>query len=299
MTLLLGLDLGTTATKAILLDSERGLIAEAARPVSLHSDHPGWAEEDLAEWWANVAALTRELISIGQPDAVGVSGMVPCVVLLDAEGRAVRRSIQQNDARAIAEIKELRGELADADILRRTGSPITQQSVAPTIRWLSRHEPGALAAASTLAGSYDAVVAQLTGERSVELNWAVESGLYDLETGDWAPDVLAAIDLDPGLLPAVRRPSDIVGSVTPAAAAHTGLRAGTPVVAGSADHVASAYAAGLVNEGDLLVKLGGAGDILLTTATPVTDERLYLDMHLAPGLYLPNGCMAAFTPPQP
>jgi xylulokinase len=293
MSLLLGIDIGTTATKAVLLDDRLGLLAEAERPTTLHSDHPGWAEEDVDEWWANLAALTRQLTADRQPDAIGVSGMVPCVVLLDGDGRPLRRSIQQNDARATLEISELSRELADADILRRTGSPITQQSVAPTIRWLARHQPGALAGAVTLGGSYDVMVTRLTGERSVELNWAVESGLYDLETGAWAPDVLAAADLDAALLPPVRRPHDIVGEVTAAAAEQTGLSPGIPVVAGSADHVASAFAAGLVREGDLLVKLGGAGDILLTTSVPVTDERLYLDMHLAPDLYLPNGCMAS------
>ena len=293
MTLLLGIDIGTTATKAVLLDSERGLVAEAERPVTLHSDHPGWAEEEVLDWWANVRTLARELVSGEQPHAIGVSGMVPCVVLLDTERRPLRRSIQQNDARATVEIAELNDELAGADILQRPGSPITQQSVAPTLRWLGRHEPGILARAATIGGSYDAMVACLTGERSVELNWAVESGLYDLRTGAWAPDVLTAVDLDSSILPPVRQPAEIVGAVTDLAAEQTGLRPGTPVIAGSADHVASAFAAGLVREGDLLVKLGGAGDILLTTSTPVTDERLYLDMHLSPGLYLPNGCMAS------
>jgi len=293
VTLLLGIDVGTTATKAVLLDSELGLIAKTERPVTLHSDHPGWAEEDVDDWWANLSALTSEIVGQGQPAAIGVSGMVPCVVLFDAEGRPLRRSIQQNDARATTEIDELSSELADADILERTGNPITQQSVAPTIRWLGRHEPDTLAATATIGGSYDAMVSFLTGERSVELNWAVESGLYDVRAGAWATDVLDAVDLDASLLPPVRRPAEVVGEVTAAAAERTGLRPGTPVVAGSADHVASAFAAGLVREGDLLVKLGGAGDILLTTSSPITDERLYLDMHLLPGLYLPNGCMAA------
>ena len=293
MTLLLGVDIGTTATKAVLLDPDRGLVAEAQRPVTLFSDRPGWAEEDVEEWWANLASLSAELVGHGQPAAIGISGMVPCVVLQDAGGRPLRRSIRQDDARATVEVEELGTELADADILARTGSPVTQQSVAPTIRWLARHEPESLSAAATILGSYDAMVSRLTGERSVELNWAIESGLYDFGTRDWAPDVLAAIDLDPARLPAVRQPADIVGRVTALAAEQTGLRVGTPVIAGSADHVASAFAAGLVREGDLLVKLGGAGDILLTTSVPVTDERLYLDMHLSPGLYLPNGCMAS------
>jgi xylulokinase len=293
MSLLLGIDIGTTATKAILLDPERGLVAESERHVTLHSPHAGWAEEDVDEWWANVISLCTELAPRGEIGAVGVSGMVPCVILQDAAGRAIRRSIQQNDARAVTEIDELRTRLEGARVLERTGSAITQQSVGPTVMWLQRNEQEAWSRTRTIAGSYDTIARMLTGVPAVESNWALESGLYDLSTGTWAPDICEAAGLDPALLPPIRRPADIVGTVTAAAAAETGLRAGTPVVAGSADHVASAFAAGLVREGDLLVKLGGAGDILLTTAEPIVDWRLFLDFHLAPGLYLPNGCMAA------
>lgn len=293
MSLLLGIDIGTTATKGILLDPDRGLVAESERHTTLYSDHPGWAEEDVDEWWSNVVSLCRELTARGEVAAVGVSGMVPTVILQDADGRAIRRSIQQNDARAVTEIDELRARLDGARVLERTGSAITQQSVGPTLLWLQRHEPEAWRRTRSIAGSYDTIVRMLTGERSVESNWALESGLYDLATGTWAPDIVSAVGLDPEILPPVRRPDEVVGTVTPAAAAATGLRVGTPVVAGSADHVASAFAAGLVREGDLLVKLGGAGDILLATAEPVIDWRLFLDFHLSPGLYLPNGCMAA------
>lgn len=292
MTFLLGIDIGTTATKGVLLDPVRGLVVEAERPAVLHADRPGWAEEEVSDWWANVVSLCRELAEGREIAAIGVSGMVPTVTLHDADGRPIRRSIQQNDARAGAEIEQLRSRLAGARILERTGSSITQQSVAPTIMWLQSHEPAAWARTRTVAGSYDTMVRMLTGERSVEANWALESGLFDLETGGWARDVLDAAGLDPDLLPPIRRPDEVVGRLTDAAAAETGLRAGTPVVAGSADHVGSAFAAGLVREGDLLVKLGGAGDILLTTAEPIIEERLYLDYHLVPGLYLPNGCMA-------
>jgi xylulokinase len=293
VSLLLGIDIGTTATKGIVLDPGVGLVAEAERPVVLHADRPGWAEEEVGDWWANVVALCAELVPGREIAAVGVSGMVPCVILQDGDGAPIRRSIQQNDARATAEIAEVTARLAGARVLERTGSAITQQSVAPTILWLQRHEPGAWAATRSIAGSYDVIARRLTGERSLERNWALESGLYDLGTGAWAPDILASVDLDPALLPPVRRPDEVVGGVTAAAAAETGLRSGTPVVAGSADHVASAFAAGLTRPGDLLVKLGGAGDILLSTAEPLVDARLYLDFHLVPGMYLPNGCMAA------
>lgn len=292
MTTLLGVDIGTTATKAVLVTSDGRVLGRAERPADLRSPHPGWAEEDVGQWWENVCALVREL-PVADLAAVGVSGMVPCVIVLDAEGRPLRPSIQQNDARAGAEVEELRARLADADVLERTGSPITQQSVAPTALWLARYEPEIWQETRTILGSYDYLTFLLTGVLSVERNWALESGLYDFRSQAWAEDVCAAAALDPALLPPVRQAGELVGHVTSQAAAATSLRAGTPVAIGSADHVASAFAAGLIEHGDLLIKLGGAGDILLTTDGPLVDHRLYLDFHLVPNKFLPNGCMAA------
>lgn len=293
MTVVLGIDVGTTATKALLIDVDAGrVVAEAERRSDLRSPHPGWAEEDPEQWWSNICDLQTEL-TLDDVRAVGVSGMAPCVILLDDGRSLLRPSVQQNDARATAEVAEIARELAHARVLERTGSPVTQQSVAPTLRWLARHEPDTWAATRTVCGSYDLIGGRLTGERFVEQNWALESGLFDLETGDWAQDICAAGGIDADLLPPVRSSSHVVGSVTGTAARATGLPEGTPVVAGSADHVASAFAAGLLEDGDLLVKLGGAGDILLSTDVPLFDERLYLEHHLVPGRYLPNGCMAA------
>jgi xylulokinase len=292
MSLALGIDVGTTATKAVVIDDEGVVVATAERRAELLSPRPGWAEEDTELWWSNACSFADELPLAGVT-AVGVSGMVPCAIVLDEHDRPLRPSIQQNDARAGREVGEVRERLAEADVLRRTGSPVTQQSIAPTVLWLQRHEPQVWARTRALLGSYDYLTSRLTDTLGVERNWALESGLYDLEAGAWAEDVCAAVELDPTLLPPVRAASDLVGEVTSEAADATGIPAGTPVVGGSADHVASAFSAGLVNQGDLLVKLGGAGDILLTTEAPVVDERLYLDFHLAPGKYLPNGCMAA------
>lgn len=292
MTRLLGLDVGTTATKAMVIDDEHAIVAQASRPSDIDSPRPGWAEADPAQWWANVCSLTAEL-PVGDVEAVGVSGMVPCFIALDGTGRLLRPSIQQNDARAVAEVAELADELAQTAVLERTGSPVSQQSLGPTARWLARHEPETWAQTRTILGSYDFVVHRLTGELAVERNWALESGLLDLATGDWAPDLLRAAGIDGERLPPVRAADEVVGEVSADAAQQSGLPRGIPVVAGSADHVASAFAAGIVTPSDMLVKLGGAGDILLCTDAPLADGRLYLDFHLVPGRYLLNGCMAA------
>jgi xylulokinase len=294
----LGIDVGTTATKAIVLHPEQGIVAEAKAPATLHSPQAGWAEEDPAEWWANVAVVTRACLAGGhvQPQdvaAVGVSGMVPTLILLDEDGAVLYPSIQQNDARAVQEIKALRARTDAGDMLQRTGSAITQQSIGPKLLWLWRHHPEVMERTAHLMGSYDYVVYRLTGRFSSERNWALESGFFDLQRGAWDAELLQLSRLPRQWLGEVHWPSQVVGEVSSSAAAHTGLARGTPVVAGSADHIASAFSAGLKSTGDLLVKLGGAGDILYSLDHPVVDERLFLDYHVIPEKYLLNGCMAA------
>lgn len=294
----LGIDIGTTSTKAVMIDTAGRVLGQASRPSTLSSRRPGWAEEDPDEWWGNLCAIIPECLNAAarradQIGAVAASGMVPAVVLLDRDGRVVRPSIQQNDARAVAEIEEQRRVTHSDDILSRTGSAITQQSVGPKLLWLRRHDPDTMRRAVRVMGSYDFIAHRLTGGVSAERNWALESGLYDFGAQDWDDDLVRLAGIDPAWLGPVRHPADVVGEVTSEAGRATGLAPGTPVAAGSADHVASAFAAGLTREGDLLVKLGGAGDILYCSDRASADPRLFLDYHLVPNTFLINGCMAA------
>jgi xylulokinase len=294
----LGLDIGTTSTIGMLLDTDGHTLALASAAVTLHSPRPGWAEEDPEEWWRNAGTVCRQLLhdsSLRPPDvtAIGVTGMVPALVALDRAGRPVRPSIQQSDGRSGAEVAALKQQMDEASFLMRTGNGINQQLIAPRLRWVARHEPESFARIATVLGSYDFIAARLTGAPALERNWALEAGFLDLRTGAIAEDLVALGGIALTQLPPLRSGEEIVGTVTPVAAAHTGLAVGTPVVAGAADHVASAFAAGIAAPGDLLIKFGGAGDVLLATADPRPDARLFLDFHAIPGLFMPNGCMVA------
>lgn len=292
----LGVDIGSSATKAVLLDPQAGMVASASRVTELNSRFVGWSEADPRAWWGNVTALVPQLlatagVTASEVGAVACAGMVPAVLCLDGAGDPVRPALLQNDARATTEIAELAKQLADVDLLGQTGSVLSQQSVAPTVRWLRRHEPSVWAATRQVVGSYDWLAMALGARPHVEQNWALESGLFDL---DLLPvrEVWLAAGLSEGLVPEVALPGTVVGGVSAAAARDTGLRAGTPIVVGGADHVLSALGADLSKPGDCLVKLGGAGDILAVSAERLLDPRLYLDAHPVPGLWLPNGCMA-------
>jgi xylulokinase len=295
MPLLLGLDIGTTSTIGILIDDRGGTVAVESRPVTFYSDHAGWAEEDTEEWWRNVGEICRALVARAGGDiaAVGVTGMLPAVILLDGEGRPLRRSIQQNDARATHELDEYRAAMEESHFLSLTGTGYSQQLVGPKLIWLRSHEPDVFARAKHVLGGSDYITHRLSGSLQVEHNWALESGFVNIATGAYDDRLINLAGIDRGLLAPIRKSHEVVGSITAEAALHTGLNAGTPVVAGCADHVASAFVCGATRNGDLVIKFGGAGDILLSSDAPVADRRLFIDYHIVPRLYFPNGCMAA------
>jgi len=294
----LGLDIGTTSTGGILIDAEGRTLATAERPSELVSRHANWAEEDPALWWRNCCGLVGDLLKAcglvaENVAAVGVTGMVPAVVLLDRAGAVLRPSMQQNDARATREIDEMQARFDGKRFFALTGGSINQQVVAPKLRWVERNEPEVFKRIATVFGSYDYIAWKLTGIRSIEHNWALESGLMDFAAGEFAPALVAEAGISLDALAPIHASHERLGVVTAEAAKATGLKAGTPVVAGCADHVASAYVAGAARDGDLVLKFGGAGDILLSTAKAATDPRMFIDYHILPDHYFSNGCTAA------
>ena len=137
-TYLLGIDIGTTATKAILLHPVKGVVAEAEAKSRLISRQAGWAEEDPAQWWENTGEVTRTCLVLAgavkeEVAGIGVSGIVLTLILLDREGRVLYPSIQQNDARSFGEILEFKRQSDEGDLLRWTGSAVTQQSIGPKL----------------------------------------------------------------------------------------------------------------------------------------------------------------------
>jgi xylulokinase len=297
MPCVIGLDIGTTSTIGILVRLPDTVVKLVSRPVTLRSPKPGWAEEDPEQWWTNVCAITRELLETGgvaasEITAVGVAGMVPAVVLLDAGGSLLRPSIQQSDGRCAAEVEELKSEIDEAAFVQRAGNGINQQLVAAKLRWIEKNEPAVFAQVATVFGSYDYINWRLTDERRIEQNWALEAGFVDLASHELADDLIAHTHLPRGAVPPKALSHEVIGTVTPEAAAQTGLAAGTPVVGGAADMIASALAAGIAREGQALLKFGGAIDVLVASNRAVPDPRMFLDYHLVPGLFMPNGCMA-------
>lgn len=293
----LGIDIGTTSVKTILISSDGIIVDEKTESHNLLSLYTNWAEEDVGIWWDNtiktVKAITdRNIDKVNNIVAIGVSGMVPAIVLLDDKGNVLRNTIQQNDARSIEQIECIKSKVDQEEIFNLTGGYTNQQHVLPRILWVKENEKKVWNNVSTVFGSYDYIVYKLTGVLSIEKNWAVESGFLNIKTGQWIDKYFDMFDIPKSIFPKVNESISIVGE-TRNLMDFMGLPDGIPVIAGSADHVASTLAAGIIDEGDLLIKFGGAGDILYCINDINTSKDLFFDSHIVPGKSLLNGCMAS------
>ncbi len=298
MSCVLGIDIGTTSTIGILIALPDQVLATASLPVDLSSPRPGWTEEDPEQWWRNVCEIIPKLINTAGIDktgilSVGVTGMLPAVILLDNGGRVLRPSIQQSDGRCGEEVSEIAAEIYESEFIKKSGNGINQQLVAAKLRWIEKNEPDVFSRIKTVFGSYDYINWRLTGKKAVEQNWALEAGFVDLSTWELSDDLIALGHISRKLVPRKILSHSVLGGVSVEAASSTGLPVGIPVVGGAADHIASGYAAGISNPGDVLLKFGGSTDILIATQKAVPDPRMFLDHHLIPGLFMPNGCMAS------
>lgn len=298
MSLVIGLDIGTTSTIGILVELPETIVAVVSRPVTFSARHPGWAEENPEEWWANACSILQELAGhaagrMSELKGICVTGMLPAVILLDEAGNLLRPAIQQSDARCSAEVEELAAEVDQDWFLKTTGNGVNQQIVATKLRWIEKHEPEVFARIATVFGSYDYINWRLTGKRVAEHNWALEAGFIDLATHAIDDRLVALAHVPRRAIPPKSVPHEILGAIRPDVAMATGLPEGLPVMGGAADHMCSTLAAGIIARGDVLLKYGGSADIIIATDLLVPDARLYTDYHLIPGLYAPNGCMAS------
>jgi xylulokinase len=295
--LVMGIDIGTSSVKGIICDGSGNIVVQSTREQNFSAPQPGFVEESPEIWWINVGWVIRDCLSHPAINpkrivGLGVTGMVPAIILVGEDGQPLRPAILQNDARAINEIEELKNTFDSQFFFEKTGASINQQSIGPKLRWLQRHEPDVWAKTTRILGSYDYINFRLTGNFSIESNWALESGLYDLHKKSWDPDLIKAANIMLNQLPEIHDPTEMIGRVSIQASEFTGLPSGIPVVAGTADHIGAALAVGLKDAGDLLIKFGSAGDILFVSDQFFIDPRLYIDYHDIPGKYLINGCMA-------
>ncbi len=288
--LLLGVDMGTGSTKAVLATLDGTIVATASRQHSMSLPRPGWAEVDAeAVWWQDVVQVCRELVreaAGGHIAGLCVSGVGPCLLLCDADLEPVRPAILYGiDTRAGKEIAELTQRYGAEEILHRGGTPLSTQAVGPKALWVRRNEPDVWARASRWYNSSSFVVARLTGEYVLDQHTASQCDpLYDIRQfawyREWCEDVMGDMEM-----PRLAWPHEVVGRVHSAAADATGLPAGTPVCAGTVDAWAEAFSAGVRKPGDLMAMYGSTMFFVQVLDGLHTHEKLWTTAGVETGSY--------------
>lgn len=296
---LLGIDLGTTGVKAALFSAEDGrVIADAFVEYALYHPHPGWAEQDPAEWWQATISAIQTCLKIGAQQGVlsadvrglGLSGQMHGVVLLDSKQQVLRRSIIWADQRSDKQCRWMTEKVGASKLIEYVSNPALTGFTAPKLLWVRDNEPEIFAQARTLLLPKDYIRFRLTGVLAMEISDAAGTCLLDVKHGRWSQEVLAAMGLNPELLPPVV-PADVsVGVITQEVALLTGLVEGTPVAGGGADNACGAVGNGVVEPGLALVSVGTSGIVLAHSNSPQVDTsgsvpRVHTFNHAAPNAW--------------
>jgi xylulokinase len=285
----LGIDVSTTATKAVLIDDAGGIAAVGSASYEYSVPQPRWAEQDPRLWWDGAVEAIRSVLAtsgVAAEDvvAVGLAGQMHGAVLLARSDEPLRPAILWNDQRTAAECDEIRELVGSDRLVEVTGNDALPGLTAPKLLWVRRHEPETWRKVAHVLLPKDYVRLGLTGGHAVDRSDAAGTLLLDLAARDWSTEVLSALELDRALLPPTFEGPDITGTVSAGAGAATGLRPGTPVVAGGGDQAANAVGVGAVMPGIMTLSLGTSGVVFGATDRPLYEPhgRVHAFCHALP-----------------
>ena len=288
METLLGIDFGTGGCKVSAIDFAGNLVGEASSEYTTYHDHPGWSEQEPADWYAalrtSLAALAAKGVSLSSCRACALDGSTHNAVLLDEAYRPLRRTIMWTDQRSVAECEQLRREHGD-EIFRTCYQMPAPTWTLPQLMWLRAHEPDVIARTRHVLFVKDYVRFLLTGEALTDHIEAQGTLFYDMAARRWDESLAALAGLRPQALPTLGSPTDLAGRITARAAAETGLPEGMAVVCGTSDSAAEDYGAGAVEPGDLIIKLATAGNVNVMTAAPHPHPKTLTYGHVVSGLW--------------
>ncbi len=261
----LGIDLGTGGIRALLVDQYTGdIIGSASSDHSTSTPNHGWSEQDPEDWWRGCCSAIRTLLDQQDLDggsiaAVGLSGQMHGLILLDERDAVIRPAILWNDQRTTHECDLMHEWIGRDRLIELTGKPAMTSFTAPKILWMMNHDAEALARTHSILLPKDHLRLRLTGERAMDVSDASGTSLLDLGTRQWSSEILERLHIEANWLPPILESQDIAGTVTHDAAAATGLQPGTPVVAGAGDQAAGGVGCGIGGGSAVSVNLGTSG----------------------------------------
>jgi xylulokinase len=286
---LLGIDVSTTGAKALLIDSAGKVIASATTPLALSTPRPLWSEQDPRDWWDGVRQSIQKVLhesGVTGPaiSAIGLTGQMHGLVLLDDRGEVLRPAILWNDQRTGAQCEAIRARLGRERLIQITGNDALTGFTAPKILWVQENEPEIYARARHILLPKDFIRYKLTGEFAMDKADGSGTILFDLKQRNWSAVVLEALDIPAEWLPPTYEGPQVTGTLSAQAAAETGLSPGTPVVGGGGDQAAQAVGVGAVLPGIIALTLGTSGVVFATTEAALIEPqgRLHAFCHAVP-----------------
>ena len=297
--LLLGIDIGTYESKGVLATTDGKVVANASIGHELSIPRPGWVEHDAERvWWHDFVKLCRQLLALPGVDpaqiiSVGVSAIAPCVLPLDKDGVPLRPGILYGvDTRAFEEILELEAELGRDAIFSNSALHLSSQAAGPKICWIQKNEPDVWAKTTKVLTGSAYLVFKLTGKYVIDIYTATAyAPMLDVRNKAWHPGYTQAV-MPIDYLPQLMYSVDVAGYVTSEAARLTGVKTGTPVIAGTADASAEALSVGLAHSGDLMVMYGSSIFFIQKTDKLVATENFWGAAFLEPDTYAVAGGMS-------
>ncbi|HAF15601.1 MAG TPA: xylulokinase [Blastocatellia bacterium] len=288
---LLGIDVGTGGTRAVAVDESGNVVAAAtAEHAPFASPHIGWAEQDPRDWWrATIEAvrhvLARPNVNAGEIACIGFSGQMHGAVLIDESGEVLRPALIWCDQRTDAQCRSLTEKVGAARLIELTSNPALTGFTLPKLLWVQEQEPDVWARVRSVLLPKDYIRLRLTGERATDVADASGTLLFDVAQRRWSTPMLAAAEIDQNYLPTVFESPEITGFVSAEGSLATGLREGTPVVAGAGDQAAGAVGMGIVRPGAVSATIGTSGVVFAATDHPALDKRgrVHTFCHAVPG----------------
>jgi xylulokinase len=288
---LLGIDVGTGGTRAVIIDDQGKVLSSAtAEHVPFASPRIGWAEQDPRDWWrASVEAVRTALsngsISPAEIAGVGFSGQMHGAVLLDKQGDVLRPALIWCDQRTSAQCQWINDKIGPQRLIELTCNPALTGFTLPKLLWVRDNEPDLWSRARYVLLPKDYVRYRLTGDRATDVADASGMLLFDVARRKWSSEVAAAAGIPESMLPTAYESPEVTGCISPEAAELTGLRPGTPVVAGGGDQAAGAVGMGIVSPGAVSATIGTSGVVFAAADRPAIDPagRVHTFCHAVPG----------------
>ena len=287
----LGIDVGTGGTRALVINSQGRIVASATEEHEpFASPQIGWAEQRPEDWWRACGIAVRKALATANLDAsqiacVGFSGQMHGAVMLDAADQVVRPALIWCDVRTEKQCQDLTEKIGAARLIELTCNPALPNFTVTKFLWVQQNEPANWKRVRSVMLPKDYVRFRLTGDRAIDMADASGTLLLDVAHRRWSKEILEATEIDAALLPKLYESPDVCGQVSAAGAEATGLKAGTPVVAGAGDQAAGATGMGIVTPGAVSATIGTSGVVFAATDRPALDPkgRLHTFCHAVPG----------------